>query len=220
MPFILNPSQSMNPSPAPSVVRPPAKRLWLRWLLAVLLLLPVVIAVEVASCFHLSSDTKALRNSLIKSSDVEWRQRIALNVGGLMLSAVRAGLSFVHLDAGGRAVLQSVRGAEVGVYQLPSGTKSPDRATLLAAADAAMIGRGWARVVGVMDGQDLVAVYLPGKTGSTRRMKCCLMVFDGKVMVVVSARANLEPLLQYAFAQPAIGDKVRSLVRRRFQTVF
>ena len=186
MPFILNCGQSMNPSPAPSVVRPPTKHLWLRWLLAVLLLLPVVIAVEVASCFHLSSDTRALRNSLIKSSDVEWRQRIALNVNGLMLSAVRAGLSFVHLDAGGRAVLQSVRGAEVSVYQLPSGTKSPDRATLLAAADAAMIGRGWDRIVSVMDGQDLVAMYMPGKTGSPRRMKDCLMVFDGKEMLVVS----------------------------------
>jgi hypothetical protein len=165
-----------------------------------LLLLLVVIAVEVVSCFHLSSDTKALRNSLIKSSGVEWRQRIALNAGGLTLCAVRAGLSFVHLDAGARAALQSVRGAGVGVYQLPVGTKSPDRAAMLAAADAAMTARGWDRVVGVMDGRDLVTVYLPDKTVSDCRMKCCLMVFDGQEMVAVSARANLEPLLKYALA--------------------
>ena len=98
----------MNPTPVPSVVRPPAKRLWLRGILLVLLLLlPVVIALEVVSCFHLSSDNKALRNSLIKSSGVEWRQKIALNAGGLTLSAVRAGLSFVKLDAGARAALQA-----------------------------------------------------------------------------------------------------------------
>ena len=204
----------MNPTPAPSVVRPSAKRLWLRCILAVLLVLPIVIAVEVVSWFHLSSDTSALRNSLIKSSGVEWRQQIALNAGGFTLSAVRAGLSFVNLDAGTRAALQSVRGAEVGVYQLPSGAKPPDRAAMLAAADAIMTARGWDRVVGVMDGQDLVTVYLPGKTVSAHRMKCCLMVFDGREMVVVSARANLEPLLKYVLAQPAIAARVRSLVRR------
>jgi hypothetical protein len=204
----------MNPTSAPSVVRPPAKRLWLRCILAVLLLLPVVIAVEVVSCFHLSSDTRALRNSLINSSGVEWRQRIALHAGGLTLSAVRAGLSFVHLDAVARAALQAVRGTEVGIYQLPSGVKPPEREVMLAAADAAMTARGWDRVVGVMDGQDLVAVYLPDKIASARRMKCSLMVFDGQEMVVVSARANLEPLLKYALAQPDIAAKLRSLVRR------
>jgi hypothetical protein len=204
----------MNPTPAPSVVRPPAKRLWFQGILAVLLLLPVVIAVAVVSCFHLSSDTRALRNSLIKSSGVKWRQKIALNAGGLTLSAVRAGLSFVNLDAGARAVLQAVRGAEVGIYQLPSGAKPPDGAAMLVAADAAMTARGWDRVVGVLDGGDLVTVYVPDKTASARRMKCCLMVFDGQEMVVVSARANLEPLLKYALAQPAIAARVRSLVRR------
>jgi hypothetical protein len=191
----------MNPPPESSVVRLPAKRFWLRCIPVALLLLAIVIVVEVVSWFHLSSDTKALRNSLIKSSGVEWRQRIALNAGGLTLSAVRAGLSFVHLDAGARAALQSVRGAEVGVYQLPSGAKPPDRAAMLAAADAAMTARGWDRVVGVMDGRDLVTVYLPDKTASACRMKCCLMVFDGQEMVVVSARANLEPLLKYALAR-------------------
>ena len=204
----------MNPTPVPSVVRPPAKRIWLRCILAVLFLLSVVIAVEVVSCFRLSSDTRALRNSLIKSSGVEWRQRIALHAGGLALSAVRAGLSFVHLDSGARAALQSVRGAEVGVYQLPSGAQPPDRATLLAAADAAMTARGWNRVVGVMDGQDLVAVYLPDEIASARRMKFCLTVFDGKEMVVVSAHADLEPLLKYALAQPDIAAQVRSLAHR------
>jgi hypothetical protein len=204
----------MNPTPASSVARPPAKRLWLRCLLAVLLLLLVVVAVEVVSFFHLSSNTRALRNSLMKSSGVEWRQRIALNAGGLTLGAVRAGLSFVHLDAGARAALQAVRGAEVGVYQLPSGARPPDRAAMLAAADAAMTARGWDRVVGVMDGRDLVAIYLPDNTTSARRMKCCLMVFDGHEMVVGSARADLEPLVKYALAQPAIDARVRSFVRR------
>ena len=35
---------------------------------------------------------------------------------------------------------------------------------MLVAADSAMTARGWERVVGVMDGRDLVAVYLPEKS--------------------------------------------------------
>jgi hypothetical protein len=102
----------------------------------------------------------------------------------------------------------------VGVYQLASGKPSPNRAVMLAAADSAMAARGWERVVGVMDGHDLVAIYLPGKSISPRRVKCCVMVFDGKELVLVSARGNLEPLLQYAFAQPGFCDQIRHLAQR------
>jgi len=148
----------MKQPPVISSARPRARRLWLWGALAALVLLPfVVLAAGVASYFHLSSDTKALRNSLMRSASVQWRPQIVLNVGNGTLSAVRAGLSFVELDAEARAALRAIRGAEVGIYQLASGEKSPDRAAMLAAADAAMNARGWDRVVGVLDGQDLVA---------------------------------------------------------------
>ena len=205
----------MKQPPVISSARPRARRLWLWGALAALVLLPfVVLAAGVASYFHLSSDTKALRNSLMRSASVQWRPQIVLNVGNGTLSAVRAGLSFVELDAEARAALRAIRGAEVGIYQLASGEKSPDRAAMLAAADAAMNARGWDRVVGVLDGQDLVAVYVPGKTASARRMKCCVMVFDGQEMVLVSARANLEPLLQCALDHPAVRANARLLVKR------
>ena len=102
----------------------------------------------------------------------------------------------------------------MGVYQLASGTRSPDHATMLAAADSAMSARGWERVVGVMDGHDLVAVYLPKENSSARRVKCCVMVFDGKEMVLVSAQGNLEPLLQYALTQPNFCAQLQHLAQR------
>jgi hypothetical protein len=177
------------------------------------LLLLVVLAAVVANCFRLGSDARALRNELIKSSGVEWWQQIALNAGRLTLGAVRAGLC-AKLDPGARAAFQSVRTAGVGVYQLASGTPPPDRAAMLAAADSAMTARGWERVVGVMDGQDLVTVYLPGKNVSVHRMKCCVMVFDGKEMVLVSAQGNLEPLLKYTLDQPGLCAQARRLAQR------
>jgi hypothetical protein len=180
------------------------------------LLLLVLLVAGVANCFRLGSDARALCNELIKSSGVEWRQQIALNAGCLTLGAVRAGLSCARLklDPGARAALQSIRAAGVGVYQLPSGTPAPDRAAMLAAADSAMTARGWERVVGVMDGKDLFAVYLPGKNVSVHRLKCCVMVFDGEEMVLVSAQGNLEPLLEYALDQPGLGAQARRLAQR------
>lgn len=198
------------PSDIP-VTRRPARRLWLWALLAAPLLLFIVLAVMVVDCFRLGSDVRALRNELIRSSGVEWRQQIALNAGTLVLGAVRAGLACVRLDPGARAAVQSVRNAGVGVYQLPAGTPRPDRAVMLVAADSAMTARGWERVVGVMDGHDLVAVYLLEQNISVHRLKCCVLVFDGKEMVLVSAQGNLEPLLQYAFDQPGFCAQIRHL---------
>jgi hypothetical protein len=174
----------------------------------------VGLAAGVASCFRLGSDARVLRNELIKSSGVEWRQQIAVNAGYFTLGAVRAGLSCVKLDPGARATLQSVRSAGVGVYQLPSGTPPPDRAAMLAVADSAMTARGWERVVGAMDRRDLVAIYLPGRNVAIHRLKCCVLVFDGKEMVLVSARGNLEPLLTYMFNQSGLCSRTEWLTRR------
>ncbi len=200
----------MNPSSLPPVPHRPARHLWLWVLLVTPLLLVVLVVVGVASCFRLGSDARALRDELIKSSGVRWQQEIVLNAGRLTLGAVRTGLSCVKLDPGACAALQSVQTAGVGVYELPAGTPPPDRAAMLAAADSAMAARGWERVVGVMDGQDLVTVYFPNKV-SVHRVKCCVMVFDGKEMVLVSAQGNPEPLLKYALAQPGLGAQARWL---------
>ena len=203
----------MNPPSDIPATRRPARRLWLWALLAVPLLLFIVLAVMVVDCFRLPSEARALRDELITSSGVEWRREIALNANALMLGAIRAGLSCVRLDSGARAAIQSVRSAGVGVYQLPAGTPPPDRAAMLAAADSAMTVRGWERVVGVMDRRDLVAVYLQ-KEVSVRHLKCCVMVFDGKEMVLVSAQGNPEPLVNYALAQPGLGAPTEWLAQR------
>ena len=204
---------SMNPSSLPPRTCRPARRLWLWGLLVTPLLLLALLAAGVASFFRLGSDARAVRNALIKSSGVEWRQQIALNAGWLTLGAVRAGLSRIRLDPAARAALQSVHAAGVGVYQLPTGTPPPNRAAMLASADSAMTARGWERVVGVIDGRDLVAVYLPKKL-SVHRLKCCVLVFDGKEMVLVSAQGNPEPLVAYALAQPGLGAQTGWLAQR------
>jgi hypothetical protein len=212
-PFMTSIHASMNPSSLPPRTRPSARRLWLWGLLATPLLLLILLGAGVASCFRLGADARAVRNALIKASGVEWRPQIVLNAGRLTLGAVRAGLSCVRLDPAARAALQSVHAAEVGVYQLPAGKPPPNRAAMLASADSAMAARGWERVVGVIDGRDLVAVYFP-KEASVQRLKCCVLVFDGKEMVLVSAQGNPLPLATYALAQPGFGAQRGWLAQR------
>jgi hypothetical protein len=203
----------MNASFHPPKTRPSARRLWLWCLLVTPLLLLGLLGAGVASCFRLGADARAMRNGLIKSSGVDWRQQIALNTGWLTWSAVRAGLSWVRLNPAARAALQSIHGAGVGIYQLPTGTPPPNRAAMLVTADSAMTARGWERLVGVIDARDLVAVYIP-KAVSARRLKCCVLVFDGKQMVLVSAQGNLQPILEYALARPELCDRTGWLAQR------
>ena len=168
-------------------------------------------ALGAASYFHLSSDTRALRNGLLKASGVEWRQQIGLNIGSGTLGVVRAGLSFVPLDAEAQAAVQTVRGLEVGIYELAIGAKPPDGAAMLSAADTVLKERGWERLVGILDGEELVGVYVPGKDISVRQVKCCVLVFDGRQMILASAKADIQPLLHCLQSQPDLRAKVRSL---------
>ena len=207
----------MNLPPALPLIRPPARRQWF-WVGLAVLLFPLValgvLVAGVASYLHLSSDTRALRNELMKASGVAWRQHIGLNIGSVTLGVVRAGLCFAPLDAKARAAVQAVRGVEVGIYELPPGTKPPDHTAMLAVADTVLNARGWERVVGVLEGEELLSVYVPGEAISARQMKCCVLVFDGRQMVVACATANVESLLECLRNQTDLRAKVRSLAAR------
>ena len=86
--------------------------------------------------------------------------------------------------------------------------------TMLNAADKAMNSRGWERVVGVIDNEQMVAVFLPAKITSANRMKCCVAVLDDRKLIVVSAKADLQPLVELAKSQSDWHAKFPSLARR------
>jgi hypothetical protein len=137
-----------------------------------------------------------------------------VNAGSLTFGAIRTGLSFMDLEPEARAALKTVRGVEVGIYDLPSDANAPDAGTVLKTFDSTMSGRSWYRVVGVKDGRDLVTVYMPEKTTSIRKLKCCVVVFTGQQTIVASVRANPEPLIQCLLQRPELRDKMRFLASR------
>jgi hypothetical protein len=148
--------------------------------------------------FRLSSDTAALQTSLMKSVGGHWDKKIAVRVGWLTMGLVRNGLRCVHLAPEPRAVIEALHGVEVGVYNQAPGARGIDRGAMLSATDKAMSDCGWVRAVGVAKEHDFVAVYLPRKGISAGSMKCRVAVLHGETLVVVSARGNLEPLIQIA----------------------
>lgn len=207
----------MNAIATPPVTRAPNRNPWL-WLLLLLVSLPFVVigalTVAVANCFYLSADTEDSQSELARAGGSEWRQQIAFSIGSVPLWAARTGLACVKMDAEARAAVQSVRGVEVGIYELASGSKAPDRAAMLTAADKAMTAHGWERVVGVLDGDEMVGVYLPTKMTSPRRVQACVVVLDGRQLVIVSARGNLEPLMECLRNNPKWRAEMRSLASR------
>ncbi|HEX5221637.1 MAG TPA: hypothetical protein VFZ59_18880 [Verrucomicrobiae bacterium] len=207
----------MNTPPLPPVIRLRANRQWL-WLILAIILLPLIplggLALGVASYFHLSSDTRALRNELTRASGAEWQKQIGLNIGDTTLGLARGASLFIDLDSEAQAALRTVRGVEVGIYELDSTSKAPDCAAMLNAADKAMSKRGWERVVGVISGKQMVGVFLPAKITSANRTKCCVAVLDDRKLIVVSAQADLQPLVELVQSQSDWRAKFPPLARR------
>lgn len=166
--------------------------------LGVMVLFLAMAVLGVAGLFRLSSETTVLRKTMMSSVAGTWDKKIAIRVGFLTTTLVRCGSRFFNLPPEPRAALEAVHGAEVGVYHLQEEPGSVERGAILTRADKAMAARGWDRIVGVIQEHDLVAVYLPHKRVSLHNLRCCVAVFSGRDLVVVSARGNLEPLLALA----------------------
>jgi len=155
--------------------------------------------VGVTGYFRLSSDSNALRCSLMESSPGQWHKKIAVHIGGLTMGVLRTGLRWVKLPAESRAAIETLRGAEVGIYKLQTDPAWLDQEKIVATADKTMRSRGWDRVVGVVKEGDLVLAYIPRRGLSVGSTRCCLAVLHGETLVVGSARGNLQPLMELAW---------------------
>lgn len=168
-----------------------------------------VVVLGIASYFRLSSETTALRDSAIAGVNGTWNKKIALNVGFFTTGLVRAGSHFFKLPPEPRAAFDAIRRAEVGVYKLQEDAGWADHRAILARADREMSARRWDRVVGVSRENELVAVYFPRRSFSARRARCCVLVLQGRDLVVASASGNLDPLLLLAQKQLDLKEKRR-----------
>jgi hypothetical protein len=166
--------------------------------LIMFLCVPTLCAVGIAGYFRLSSATKALGNSVMESVPGQWDKRFAVHLGSITMGLVRYGAGFFKLPPEPKAALEAVHGAEVGIYKLQGERSALDYSVIFTAADKSMRRRGWERIVGVAQGQQFVAVYLPRDFHTFNRAGCCVVVLNEQDLVVASARGNLAPLLELA----------------------
>jgi hypothetical protein len=178
------------------------------------LLLLVALAYGFTGYFRLSPEMAGLRESLQVASGETWHRKLTLNFGGFTCGAARLASTFTHLEPEARAALQSVRACEVGIYETLTTSATSDPGALLAAADAGMVARGWERLVGVAQNNQLVVVYVPRTVSSARRMRCAVLVCHERQLVLVAARMNLEPLLELALAEGKLRAGDRTLARK------
>ena len=190
----------MNPVPPPV---PPVSRRSRAWIWAalgfmgVLLLVPLTLAVMVWSALHTGRDATALRLAAARASDVRWERTVEFSAGSWLFSLARFGLSFAPIDPDARLALRSVKRAEVAVFEPKPGASAPlNRAAILTETDAVMTRRGWERLIGVVDSEQTVAVYVPSRIGRDQQLDACILVVSPDNLVVVSARTDLDPLLE------------------------
>jgi hypothetical protein len=200
------PPRISNPSPRLSR----ARRRW-GWLVVILLalvLLPfAMLGVGVVRSLHVGRDTAALRNCVLETATAEWDKAIEIRTGPLLWGLARAGLSFVDMPAEARAALRAIRSAEVSVHHLRAGATRPGNAEMLGQTDRTMTARGWTRLVGVVDRDQMVAVYLPESTRSAGDVRACVVVLNESDMVLASAWTNLEPLLELVSSRLATAPR-------------
>lgn len=181
---------------ATSPGRPPRLRP-IYFVLLLFLLLAGFCVIGVASYFRLSSPTRSLRSAVMESVPGQWHKRFALNLGWLTFGFARLGSSFFHLPPEPKAALQALDGGEVGIYRLEKSVSSLDYAAILKTADKSMRRRGWERIVGVAQGRQFVAVYVPDHL-RVKDMTCCVVVLNDQNLIVASASGNISRLLELA----------------------
>jgi hypothetical protein len=170
------------------------------WLLRIFLcafLLAILAPVALAfAVFHVSGDTRALRNAVVDDSSTHWKRRVELNAGPLPFVATRFVLPFIkQVDPDIKQAATAIGGMEVSVHELVG--SQPDRARILTEADASMSKRGWDRTVCVLERDTAVAVYVKAnpKNGD---FKISTLVLNEKIMVAATGSGNLNPVMEVA----------------------
>jgi len=189
----------MNPvlTPRPT----PARPRFTRW--AVLFLvtvgLPTAAVATVIMSFRVGSESRAARDIVLQANPDGFHRQFELGLGRLPVGLARAALGFVPMEP----EAPTLRSADVSIYTHDAGTDGIARGRILTRVREAMKARGWIPAVSVLDGEDLVGVFIPEKMRSPESFAACVLVLDAENLVIASGRLNLRPLADFALRELA-----------------
>jgi hypothetical protein len=171
-------------------------------------------ALGLAGYVRPGAEVGCLRDS-IQAALPHLENRICVNIGGFTFGAVRAATSlFDDIPAEPRAAIRAVRGVNVAVYGPGDTLSDASIGEIVRRADVAMKKKHWERAVLVREKAQTVAVYVPANLRSTSNLRACVMVLEQQQIVLVSAKANLDPLLALAKFNPALTEPGWHPIRR------
>jgi hypothetical protein len=159
----------------------------------------VALLIGTTGCFRVGSETRALRDVALEFGADGAEEKIELGVGFFTVGLAKLGTRMLEMPPEVKSILGSVDGVECSVYELRG--RQDDLGQLLTEADKVMSKRGCDRVVGVVDGDQLVAIYVPREMNSHRNMAMSVMVLTKRELICATARGDLEPVLQMAYAK-------------------
>jgi hypothetical protein len=133
----------------------------------------------------------------LTEAELDCKKQIALNVGGWTFGIGNMIARLANAPEEVRAALNTMRGVDVAVYRLATAANPQNVGTLLREADTRMEKRGWTRTVLVRQSDQTVAVYTRENSSNPTDLRVCALVVDTRNLVMVSARMDLKPGLEF-----------------------
>lgn len=145
-------------------------------------------------CAPAPNPVHTVHDELLAALPGEWQTCIRVSAGSPLLALARAGLAVAEVPPEARAAVGVVRSVKVSLHRFAG--RAPARSTLLACADQVLSRRGWERVVGVIEGREMAAVYTQTTASSPRQWPVCVVVLTEEELVMVTTVGDPEAALR------------------------
>ena len=195
----------MNPDPSLAAPTPRHRFRWMHWLLIAVAALAVVAVLQIASLFSLVKEAADLREIVIDTTSIPMQTKVQFSVGPAILGMGRVAVSFIdEAPREAKQALAAMRRASVGVYEFDRAPTDAQQIALWEATEQRVNRDGWQRIVSVNEGSQSVMIFMPQDSDATEMLEVCVVVCEGRQLVIVSAVADSAPLM--ALAQEQMGD--------------
>lgn len=143
------------------------------------------------------SEIRALQASTAEARLPGCHKLFGVSAGSCTLGLGSWAVRFTDAPAEVQTALKTVRGVDFALYGLGKAPAGRDLDTLVKEADRRMEKQGWERAVLVRERGNLVAIYNKTNVRRAEDLRVCVLVVEDREIVMVSARADLRPVIQY-----------------------
>lgn len=143
-------------------------------------------------------EIRVLNRAVMAAAPGDWDRQWIVGVGRLPSGLAKAALAWVEMPPEARAAVQAFESADVAIYRRQGSSKGMASAEPLTAAAIQLARQGWEPLVRVQDGGQQVLFFTRPPGFHETRLRVCGLVIDDDQLVLVSATADLEPLMDLA----------------------